>query len=95
MQAHFFAEQNAASIFAAQTKQQAMDFRMKDVHVGNLIHDELRKQGRTVKWLSEKIYCEKSNIYKLFQRKSIDLKQLMMISKALNHNFLRDCFEEN
>ena len=72
----------------------AMDFKMKNVHVGELIHKELKKQGRTVNWLASQIYCEKSNIYKLFRRKSIDLEQLMKISESLGHNFLRDCFEE-
>ena len=72
-----------------------MHFIMKDVHVGKMVHDELRRQGRTVNWLAEQIYCEKSNIYKLFRRKSIDLVQLIKISEVLDHNFLRDCYEEN
>lgn len=67
---------------------------MKDVHVGEMIRQELRKQGRTVVWLASQVCCEKSNIYKLFGRKSIDLEQLMLISEILKHNFLRDCFEE-
>ena len=71
-----------------------MGFKMKDIHVGESIRNELRKQGRTVNWLAEQIFCEKSNVYKLFRRKSIDLEQLMKISEALNHNFLSDCFEE-
>lgn len=71
-----------------------MNFIMKDVHVGKMIQDELRNQGRTVNWLAAQIYCEKSNIYKLFRRKSIDLEQLMKISEVLCHNFLRDCFDE-
>lgn len=71
-----------------------MGFKMKDVHVGELIYAELKRQGRTVNWFASQIYCEKSNIYKLFRRKSIDLGQLMMISEVLNHNFLRDCFSE-
>ncbi len=65
---------------------------MKDVHIGQLIKSELKRQGRTVSWLAEKIFCEKSNIYKMFRRKSIDLEQLMRISEALNHNFLKDCY---
>lgn len=65
---------------------------MKDVHIGQLIRSELKRQGRTVAWLAAKIYCEKSNVYKLFRRKSIDLEQLMRISEALDHNFLKDCF---
>jgi len=71
-----------------------VNFKMKDVHVGEMIRSELRKQGHTVNWLAEKVYCEKSNIYKLFHRKSIDLEQLMQISVILKHNFLRDCYEE-
>ena len=65
---------------------------MKDVHIGQLIKSELKRHGRTVSWLAAKIFCEKSNIYKLFRRKSIDLEQLMRISEALNHNFLKDCY---
>lgn len=65
---------------------------MKDVHIGQLIKTELKRQGRTASWLAAKIFCEKSNIYKLFRRKSIDLEQLMRISEALNHNFLKDCY---
>lgn len=76
------------------SKAQAMGFKMKDIHVGDIIHAELKKQGRTVNWLAAQIYCEKSNIYKLFRRKSVDLEQLMKISEVLQHNFLRDCFEE-
>jgi len=67
--------------------------KMKDVHIGNLIHDELKRQGRNTQWLATKIYCEKSNVYKMFKRKSIDLDQLMRISEILQHNFLKDCFE--
>ena len=71
-----------------------MGFKMKDIHVGESIRNELRKQGRTVNWLAEQIYCEKSNVYKMFKRKSIDLAQLIKVSNALDHNFLKDCYEE-
>ncbi|MBP5643310.1 MAG: XRE family transcriptional regulator [Bacteroidales bacterium] len=71
-----------------------MDFKMKDVHVGAMIQEELQRQGRTVNWFAGQIYCEKSNVYKMFKRKSVDLIQLMKVSEALGHNFLRDCFEE-
>ena len=70
-------------------------FTMKEVHIGKLIHDELDRQGRTVVWFAKQIYCEKSNVYKMFRRKSIDLFQLMRISEVLDHNFLKDCYEES
>ena len=71
-----------------------MKFVMKDVHVGKMIKEELDRQGRTVVWFAKHIYCEKSNVYKMFRRKSIDLDQLMTVSTVLDHNFLRDCYEE-
>ena len=80
--------------FATNLIDMTENFRMKEVHVGKMIQNEMLRQGRTVKWLAEQIYCEKSNIYKLFKRHSIDLEQLMRISEVLDHNFLRDCFEE-
>ena len=67
--------------------------KMKDVHIGNLIYDELKRQGHNTQWLANKICCEKSNVYKMYKRKSIGLDQLLRISEILQHNFLRDCFE--
>lgn len=71
-----------------------MNFVMKDVNIGQMIQAELVRQGRSVVWLAREIYCEKSNVYKMFKRKSIDMTQLMRISEVLHHNFLRDCFDE-
>jgi len=67
---------------------------MNNVNIGELIHAEMVRQNRTVNWLAKEIYCEKSNVYKLFRRKSSDLAQVMRISEVLGHNFLRDCFTE-
>ena len=66
----------------------------KDLHIGNLIQQEMEKQGRTVAWLAKSIYCEKSNIYKLFRRESISIDQLMRISEVMGHDFLADCYEQ-
>lgn len=68
---------------------------MRDVHIGKMIQAELKRQGRSASWLAKEIYCEKSNVYKLFKRPSIDLLQLIHISKVLQHNFLKDCFIED
>lgn len=65
----------------------------KDLHIGNLIQIELERQGRSAAWLAKSIYCEKSNIYKLFRRESIGVKQLMVISEVMGHDFLKDCYE--
>jgi hypothetical protein len=55
--------------------------------IGKLIEKELRAQERTVSWLARQINCERSNVYKIFERDSIDTEQLMRISQALGKNF--------
>lgn len=65
----------------------------KDLHFGNMVQKELEQQGRSAAWLARSIYCEKSNIYKLFKRKSISIDQLMLISEVMGHDFLKDCYE--
>lgn len=72
-----------------------MNFVMKDIHIGQMIQAEMNRQGRTVNWLAKEICCEKSNVYKMFRRKSLDLDQLMKICDVLKYNFLKDCYEES
>lgn len=60
------------------------------IHVGSMIKNELRKQGRSVTWLAKTIYMERSGIYKIFERKSVDVQLLIKISLALNHDFFAD-----
>lgn len=60
------------------------------VHIGQLIQEELLRQERTPSWLARKIHCDRTNIYKIFQRESIDTSQLAHICTALNRNFFND-----
>ena len=63
-------------------------------HIGQLIRDELKQQGRTVTWLAKAINCDRTNIYNIFERESIDTNLLARISKALNRNFFEILTEE-
>ena len=60
------------------------------VHIGNLIEQELRKQERTVTWFASKLHCDRTNIYKIFKKQSIDTNLLEQISAILQHNFFQD-----
>ena len=62
------------------------------LHIGQLIKSELEKQERTPTWLSKKINCDRTNIYRIFDRESIDTALLSRISTALNRNFFEDLF---
>ena len=59
-----------------------------------MIQEELRRQGRTVTWFAQNLPCERSNVYKMFGNETIDLSQLIRISKMLNHDFLKQCSEQ-
>jgi len=53
------------------------------IHIGNLIRDELRRQGHTNQWLADQLSVERSTVQRLFNKPSIDTQQLLRISKVL------------
>lgn len=57
------------------------------VNIGKIIEAELRRQERTVTWLSRKIHCDRRNVYDIFSRTSIDTDLLYKLSIALNTDF--------
>lgn len=59
------------------------------IHIGNLIEKEFRRQERSVSWLAKKLFCERTNIYDIFKRQSIDTEMLLRISEALHHDFFQ------
>lgn len=62
---------------------------MHYIHIGNLIKEELEKQERTISWFARKLYCDRSNVYDIFRRKSIDTELLLRISVVLNRDFFQ------
>lgn len=60
---------------------------LHEIHIGKLIRDKLKKDGRRVEWLSDKLCCERDSIYKLFNKKSTDTTKLLTVSLALKINF--------
>lgn len=62
--------------------------------IGELIKEELERQERSVSWLARKLSCDRSNVYRIFQKQSIDTFILRRISLILNHDFFVDLSEE-
>jgi len=58
--------------------------------IGNLIKMEVKRQERSISWLAKKLSCDRSNIYRLFQKESIDTNLLTRISIILQHDFFED-----
>lgn len=57
------------------------------IHIGKIIEDELRRQERTVAWFARKLLCDRSTVYAIFQRQSVNTDVLLQISRILNRNF--------
>ena len=64
------------------------------VHIGRLIEQELRRQGRTVTWFANMLHCDRTNVYKIFKKESIDTQLLENICIILRHNFFLDYAEK-
>ena len=58
-----------------------------DIHIGKLIRNKLKEDGRSVSWLARKIHCKRDNIYKIFDRTSVDTALLLRISFVLKTDF--------
>jgi lambda repressor-like predicted transcriptional regulator len=64
---------------------------LADIHVGEMIRQELKRQGRSITWLAQNVNCSRENLYKIFRRPWIYTDLLMQISEALNYNFFKVC----
>lgn len=64
------------------------------IHIGISIKQELERQERTVSWFARKLCCERSNVYSIFKRSSIDTDMLLRISKILHYNFFKEYVDE-
>ncbi len=58
--------------------------------IGELIEQEVRRQGWTITAFADAIFCGRNNVYDIFKRSKMDIIQLAQISKVLNHNFFED-----
>lgn len=57
------------------------------IHIGQLIEQTLKEQGRTVTWFAGRLCCTRPNVYKIFKKDNIDIKLLIRISDILQVDF--------
>lgn len=60
------------------------------IHIGKIIERVLREQGRSVSWFAKQICCERTNVYSIFNRSSIDTDLLVRISNVLSYDFFNE-----
>jgi DNA-binding Xre family transcriptional regulator len=65
---------------------------MGDLHIGLLIRQKIAERKLSVKDFAEAIYCSRTNAYSIFKRRNIDLRQLEVISRVLEYDFLSEVY---
>ena len=68
---------------------ETMETNESNIHIGQLIHEQLRKDQRSVGWLAREIHCTRNHLYKVFRKSSLDTDLLLRISKAMQFNFFQ------
>jgi transcriptional regulator with XRE-family HTH domain len=61
---------------------------MKNVHIGSIIRKKLTERGMRVTEFANALHYNRSSVYSLFERRSIDLELLILISKILEDDLL-------
>lgn len=57
------------------------------MHIGNEIRLKMKEKGCTVTWLAGQLFYTRANIYKIFEKPSIDTDLLKRISVVLEFDF--------
>jgi hypothetical protein len=59
----------------------------EELHIGKLIYQKLKEDGRAASWLANKMHCDRSVVYRIFQKPTIDISQLLRICMILDFDF--------
>ena len=65
----------------------------KEPHIGNLIKEELFRQGRTITWLARELGYSRQQLYNIFPREWIYTDLLLKISILLKHDIFKQYTE--
>ena len=60
-----------------------------NIHIGQLIREQLKADQRSASWLAREIGCSRNHLYQVFRKSSLDGELLLCISLAMNFNFFQ------
>lgn len=59
------------------------------IHIGSIIKKKFDELGISVSWFAKELCCDRTNVYSIFKRESIDTSLLVKISLILKHDFFK------
>ena len=63
-------------------------------NLGALIEQEVRKQQISITEFADMIHCRRNNVYDIFDRPSLNVDQLALISRVLKRNFIQELADD-
>ena len=57
------------------------------IHIGQCIRKQVEEQGKTSVWLARELGCHRTNLYKIYDKRTIDTGILLRISRILIYDF--------
>ena len=71
-----------------------MDFieNVRGLHIGKIIEEKLKEKSMTVTELANRINRERTTVYDIFKRETLDIVLLIEISKALDYDFISNIY---
>lgn len=59
------------------------------IHIGQCIREKVDEQGKTTVWLARELGCHRTNLYKIYDKRTIDTGILLRISRILDYDFFQ------
>lgn len=59
----------------------------EQIHIGKIIQAKVEEKNLSIVSFARMLSCSRTNVYKIFERTSIDTNLLERISKVLNYDF--------
>lgn len=64
----------------------------KEIFIGKLIQEKVIESGFSYAEFARRICCTRSNVYRIFESKSIDIERLLLISDVLHFDFIHEIY---
>lgn len=65
---------------------------LKDIYIGALIRKKVDESGMAYAEFAHRINTSRTNIYRIFESKSIDIERLIRISAVLDYDFIHEVY---
>ena len=59
----------------------------EEIHIGRIIQAKMKIDGRSTQWFAQKLHCTAANVYKIYEKPTINTDLLLRISYILQINF--------